>query len=72
MSIDAETQQQQEEIFDSLPYYDNDLDVHPVLKKKVEAELARENRKNNTQTLHPKVPPPVELFQVSTSTVVYP
>ncbi|OCB85240.1 breast carcinoma amplified sequence 2 [Sanghuangporus baumii] len=52
---------QQLEIFDSLPYYDNDLDVHPTLKQKVEAELAGESR-NIPQTLHPKVPPPLELF----------
>ncbi|THH11804.1 hypothetical protein EW145_g409 [Phellinidium pouzarii] len=54
---------EQPEIFDSLPYYDNDLDVHPALKQKVEAELARENKQNpQAQTLHPKVPPPIELF----------
>lgn len=51
------------EIFDSLPYYDNDLDLNPALKQKVEAELARENRQN-PQTLHPKVPPPIDLFTV--------
>ena len=62
--MSTETQgEQQQEIFDSLPYYDNDLDVHPVLRQKVEAELARENR-NNPSTLHPKVPPPIELFSV--------
>ena len=66
MSIEQEPQegQQQEDIFDSLPYYDNDLDVHPILKQKVDAELAKENRKN-PQTLHPKVPPPIELFKAS-------
>ncbi|KAL5534572.1 hypothetical protein ACEPAG_1035 [Sanghuangporus baumii] len=60
MSIETDNDQQPE-IFDSLPYYDNDLDVHPALKQKVEAELARESR-NNPQTLHPRVPPPLELF----------
>ncbi|PAV21887.1 breast carcinoma amplified sequence 2 [Pyrrhoderma noxium] len=59
MSI--ESNEQQPEIFDSLPYYDNDLDLNPALKQKVEAELARENRQN-PQTLHPKVPPPIDLF----------
>ena len=65
MSIENEPNgvQQPEELFDSLPYYDNDLDVQPVLKQKVDAELAKENRKNPT-TLHPKVPPPIELFKV--------
>ncbi|EJD04309.1 breast carcinoma amplified sequence 2 [Fomitiporia mediterranea MF3/22] len=57
----SEQQHVEQEIFDSLPYYDNDLDVHPALKQKVEAELVRESR-NNPQTLHPKVPPPIELF----------
>lgn len=58
-----------EELFDALPYYDNDLDVHPALKKKVEAELARESRSNPT-TLHPKVPPAIELFAVRAFFVV--
>ncbi|TFY61477.1 hypothetical protein EVJ58_g4496 [Rhodofomes roseus] len=47
-------------IFDSLPYYDNDLEQFPVLKEKVEKELAREAKPS--QTLHPRVPPPPELF----------
>ncbi|KAH8120561.1 breast carcinoma amplified sequence 2 [Phellopilus nigrolimitatus] len=60
MSIEVDSVQQPE-IFDSLPYYDNDLDVHPTLKQKVDAELARES-KHTPQTLHPKVPPPLDLF----------
>ncbi|PCH33406.1 breast carcinoma amplified sequence 2 [Wolfiporia cocos MD-104 SS10] len=48
-------------IFDSLPYYDNDLEQFPTLKEKVERELAREG-KPNSQTLHPRVPPPPKLF----------
>ncbi|KAH7924005.1 breast carcinoma amplified sequence 2 [Leucogyrophana mollusca] len=48
------------EIFDSLPYYDNDLEQFPILKEKVEWELAREPKA--PQTLHPNVPPPFELF----------
>lgn len=50
------------EIFDSLPYYDNDLEQNPILKEKVERELAREPKP--PQTLHPRVPPPFELFKV--------
>lgn len=50
-------------IFDSLPYYDNDLEQFSVLREKVEKELAREARP--TQTLHPRVPPPATLFTVS-------
>ncbi|KAG0703116.1 breast carcinoma amplified sequence 2 [Suillus ampliporus] len=49
------------EIFDSLPYYDNDLEQNPILKEKVERELAREPKP--PQTLHPRVPPPLELFK---------
>ncbi|KAF8887946.1 Pre-mRNA-splicing factor SPF27 [Gymnopilus junonius] len=47
-------------IFDSLPYYDDDLQKYPHLKVKVEQELSREPKA--PQTLHPRVPPPVELF----------
>ncbi|PPQ97160.1 hypothetical protein CVT26_000423 [Gymnopilus dilepis] len=47
-------------IFDSLPYYDDDLQKYPHLKEKVDKELARELKA--PQTLHPRVPPPVELF----------
>jgi pre-mRNA-splicing factor SPF27 len=50
-------------IFDSLPYYDNDLDLYPNLREKVEKELAREGK--NPQSLHPNVPPPIELFTAS-------
>ncbi|KZT06367.1 breast carcinoma amplified sequence 2 [Laetiporus sulphureus 93-53] len=47
-------------IFDSLPYYDNDIEQHPILKEKVEKELAREAKP--PQTLHPRVPPAPQLF----------
>jgi pre-mRNA-splicing factor SPF27 len=53
------------EIFDSLPYYDNDLDNFPDLRNKVERELAREPKP--PQTLHPRVPPPITLFTVRLS-----
>ena len=55
---------QQPEILDSLPYYDNDLELIPALRQKVDAEIARESRAIQQQALHPKVPPPVELFTV--------
>ncbi|KAF8168298.1 Pre-mRNA-splicing factor SPF27 [Crassisporium funariophilum] len=48
------------DIFDSLPYYDDDLQKFPHLKLKVEQELAREFKPSST--LHPRVPSPVELF----------
>ncbi|KAG6845643.1 hypothetical protein H0H87_005850 [Tephrocybe sp. NHM501043] len=48
------------QIFDSLPYYDDDLQKYPALKLKVEQELARQPKP--PATLHPRVPPPFELF----------
>lgn len=50
------------ELLDSLPYYDDDLQKYPHLKQKVEQELARESQSSNT--LHPRVPPAIELFTV--------
>ena len=50
-------------IFDSLPYYDDDLEQYPGLKQKVERELARQARP--TDELHPKVPPEFQLFTAS-------
>ena len=55
-------EERREEIFDSLPYYDNDLESFPILKQKVEQELARESKP--PATLHPRVPPPPRLFVV--------
>jgi hypothetical protein len=52
-----------QEIFDSLPYYDNDLVQFPDLKQKVDQELAREPKP--PAELHPDVPPSVTLFEVS-------
>lgn len=49
-------------LFDSLPYYDNDLEQYPILKEKVDKELAREPKP--PQTIHPLVLPPFELFKV--------
>ncbi|KAF8807226.1 breast carcinoma amplified sequence 2 [Phlegmacium glaucopus] len=48
------------EIFDSLPYYDDDLQKYPHLKQKVEQELARELQ--SPETLHPRLAPALELF----------
>ncbi|EIN13609.1 breast carcinoma amplified sequence 2 [Punctularia strigosozonata HHB-11173 SS5] len=59
MSSD-ELQPAQPAIFDALPYYDNELEQFPALRQKVEQELAREGKP--PETLHPRVPPPVELF----------
>lgn len=49
-------------IFDSLPYYDNDLERDPGLKEKAERLIARELKPQ--QGLHPRVPPPIVLFAV--------
>ena len=57
------------QLFDSLPYYDNDLETHPILREKVQHELAVETQKIQQETLHPRVPPSVELFVVSQSNV---
>lgn len=50
------------EMFDSLPYYDDDMQKYPHLKQKIEQELARELQ--SSSTLHPRVPPAIELFTV--------
>ncbi|KAF9452524.1 breast carcinoma amplified sequence 2 [Macrolepiota fuliginosa MF-IS2] len=50
-----------DDILDSLPYYDDDLQKHPFLKDKVDHEIARELGKPPS-SLHPNVPPEVELF----------
>lgn len=59
---------QQNDILDSLPYFDDDLQKYPFLKDKVEEEIARELGKVPA-TLHPGVPPEVELFTVSVHNV---
>jgi len=48
------------EIYDSLPYYDNDLEQYPNLKEVVEREFATVSKPPTT--LHPKVPPEALLF----------
>ncbi|KLO20525.1 breast carcinoma amplified sequence 2 [Schizopora paradoxa] len=53
----------QEDIIDSLPYYDNDLEKYPHLRTKVEQEINRELKQIPQQSLHPRVPPPVTLFE---------
>ncbi|KAI0343938.1 breast carcinoma amplified sequence 2 [Trametopsis cervina] len=50
-------------IFDSLPYYDNDLERDPHLKEAAERLVARElGTAHSSGGLHPRVPPPLELF----------
>ncbi|KXN83573.1 Pre-mRNA-splicing factor SPF27 [Leucoagaricus sp. SymC.cos] len=52
---------QQNDILDSLPYYDDDLQKYPFLKDKVEQEIVKELGKIPAE-LHPRVPAEVELF----------
>ncbi|KAF5356281.1 hypothetical protein D9756_004225 [Leucocoprinus leucothites] len=52
---------QQNDILDSLPYYDDDLQKFPFLKDRVEHEIAKELGKVPAE-LHSRVPPDVELF----------
>jgi hypothetical protein len=54
-------------LFDSLPYYDNDLETHPILREKVQHEVAVETQKVHQEALHPRVPPSIDLFVVSPS-----
>ena len=56
-------QEQTPIIFDSLPYYDNDLEQYRELKQKVDKELAKESKPPSD--LHPNVPPAADLFTVS-------
>ncbi|KAI0296633.1 breast carcinoma amplified sequence 2 [Russula brevipes] len=58
----TENNQEPIPLFDSLPYYDNDLEVHPILREKVQHELAVETQKIQQEVLHPRVPPPLDLF----------
>lgn len=50
-------------IFDSLPYFDNELEQFPGLREKVEKELAKEL--DQGKLMHPRVPPSPKLFAVS-------
>lgn len=50
------------EIYDSLPYFDNDLEQYPNLKALVDKEFAKVPKPPNK--LHPKVPPAPTLFAV--------
>ncbi|CAL1696446.1 unnamed protein product [Somion occarium] len=60
MSIETSETAQAPAIFDSLPYYDNDLERDPSLKERAEKLIAREVQ--SSTTFHPRVPPPIELF----------
>ena len=50
------------EIYDSLPYYDDELERFPELKEVVDREFAKVPKPPST--LHPKVPPEPNLFAV--------
>ena len=65
VAMAAENYQEPAPLFDSLPYYDNDLELHPILREKVQHELAVETQKIQQEALHPRIAPSVELFVVS-------
>ncbi|KAK0208480.1 Pre-mRNA-splicing factor SPF27 [Desarmillaria ectypa] len=48
------------DIYDSLPYYDDDLEKFPLLRQKVEQEIARQSKPPTS--VHPRLPPPYEPF----------
>ncbi|KAG1716347.1 hypothetical protein ID866_831 [Astraeus odoratus] len=62
MTSPIDNNEQRPAILDSLPYYDNDLEQYPILKEKVEKELAREP-KPPPHSIHPLLPPRFELFK---------
>jgi hypothetical protein len=62
-----ESNKQPAPLFDSLPYYDNDLETHPILREKVQHEVAVETQKIQQEALHPRVASPIDLFVVSLS-----
>lgn len=70
VAMAPEAYQEPAPLFDSLPYYDNDLEIHPILREKVQHELAVETQKIQQEGLHPRIPPPTELFVVSGSSIV--
>jgi len=50
-------------LHDSLPYYDRDLELHSSLRALVDAEIARELKRQPPPSLDdPRIPPDVELF----------
>jgi len=49
-------------LHDSLPYYDRDLELHPQLRALVDAEIARELKRQPPLASDPRVPPDFELF----------
>lgn len=51
-------------IFDSLPYYDDDLERDPLLREKAERLIARELSSNEQTQLHARLPPAIALFAV--------
>jgi Breast carcinoma amplified sequence 2 (BCAS2) len=65
-----ENDEQPAPLFDSLPYYDDDLETHPILREKVQHEVAVETQKIQQEALHPRVPPPKDLFVVSPSRII--
>ena len=62
-----ENNKQPTPLFDSLPYYDHDLETYPILRGKVQHEVVVETQKIQQEALDPRVVPPIDLFVVSPS-----
>ena len=55
--------------FDSLPYYDDDLEKYPILRERVQHELAVETQRiqqGQKGKLHPSLSEAREFFKVCT------
>jgi hypothetical protein len=63
MAVEQDTQ---DTIYDSLPYYDKELEEYPELREIVDKEFQK-GAKKPPNKLHPKVPPEITLFAVRTS-----
>ena len=58
-------------LLDSLPYYDHDLDEPTgTLKQLVNAEITKELQSVQRVGDDPRLPPPIQLFTVSTSSAI--
>lgn len=65
--MDTESSEHIPQIYDSLPYYDHELEQDPLLAEKVNHEIAVELQRLPQQPFHPNAPPDIELFAVSSA-----
>ncbi|KAI0034940.1 breast carcinoma amplified sequence 2 [Vararia minispora EC-137] len=65
-TTDVDASQSIPTFFDALPYYDDDLERFPILRERVQHEIAVEVQKLQQvhgDRLHPHVPPDLDLFK---------